>query len=128
MTTEVLLQILGGVADVAGVTGAIISALVLLRLKLAEQKMQEDVQVLLRLEGEEGRVIALPLALKRRDLGRAELLGRLGMLPMRQKGARFALRALSNPAFMQGINEVTDGKTSVLVIPCTEDEIDQFDL
>ena len=48
MTTEVLLQILGGVADVAGVTGAIISALVLLRLKLAEQKMQEDVQVLLR--------------------------------------------------------------------------------
>lgn len=120
-------EVLGRVDNVAGVFAAIVSAAIWLRMRNAEQKLQEDVRVLLRLQGE-GREIDLPLALKRRDLGRAELLGRLGMLPMRQKGARFALRALATPAFMRALNDVVEGKTSTLVVPCTAEEIDQFDL
>lgn len=77
--------------------------------------------------GEEGQVV-LPLEIVRRDLSRAELLGRIGMLPMRQAGARFALRQLGTPAVMRELNRVLAGETSSLVIPASREEVDQFDL
>lgn len=66
--------------------------------------------------------------MRRRDLTRAEILGRLGMVPMKQPGKRFAIRHLATPEFIRAINEVVDRKTSELVIPCSQEEFDQFDI
>ncbi len=120
-------DLLGKVADFAGAVGGIISAVGVLKLLARQGQEKQDVRVLLTIQGE-GRSVELPLVLKRRDVSRAELLGRIGMLPMRQKGARFSLRALSTAAFMAAVNEVVDGKSTTLVIPASREEVEQFDL
>ncbi len=98
------------------------------RLLLIQWRASQPVTVTLCLQGDEGgREETLPLEMRRRDVTRPEILGRLGMLPMRQKG-RFAIRSLSRPEFIRSLNRVADGKTSVLVIPVTEEELEQFDL
>lgn len=63
---------------------------------------------------------------RRADFVRSEILGYLGMIPMKVKGQRYALDYLNAPEFSRRINE-TDGD-SVLTIPCREDEIAQFDI
>lgn len=119
----------GQVSNLAGAVGGVVSAIGILFLLRDKRRMGQEVGVLLRLETAEGQTaIRLPLALKRRDVSRAELLGRLGMLPMKQKGARFALRHLSSPTFMAAVNEVVEGRRSTLIVPCSQEEIDQFDL
>lgn len=71
--------------------------------------------------------IVLPVEIRRAELTRAEILGRIGMLPMRQKGARFSLSYLSSPEFLRRINEIASGTDdTVLTISCTSEEIEQF--
>ena len=71
--------------------------------------------------------IELPLELRRIDLSRPEILGRIGMIPMKASGTRFKLRYLSSPQFLQQLNKIreNDGEAEV-VIPCTADEFSQF--
>lgn len=69
----------------------------------------------------------LPLDLPRADVTRAEVLGRLGMLEMKEKGKRFALSHLSSRKFLRDLNNIKHGKSSVLEIPCSEEEFFQFD-
>ena len=122
-----ILEVIGQVSNLAGAIGGIIAAFGVIKMLAAQRRQAENVVVALRLEGEEG-TIDLPLEMLRRDVSRAELLGRIGMLPMRQKGARFAIRSLSTPAFMRAVNEVVEGRISTLVIPATSGEIEQFDI
>jgi len=121
-------EILGQVSDLAGAIGGIVAAIGVLKMLAAQRRALEHVRVVLRLEEQGGGSVTLPLEMLRRDVSRAELLGRIGMLPMRQKGTRFAIRALASPAFMRAVNEVVEGKTSILVIPATQEEVEQFDL
>lgn len=73
--------------------------------------------------------IELPVELRRAELTRAEILGRLGMLPMKEKGKRFSIGYLSTPEFLQQLNQIVEGfGNGVLSISCTEQEFDQFDL
>lgn len=118
----------GQVADLAGAVGGVFAAFGVFRLMAAEKRLKQHVQVVLKLQGEDGKSITLPLELVRRDVSRAELLGRIGMLPMREKGARFSIRAISSPATMRELNTVVEGKSSTIVIPVTGEEIEQFDL
>ena len=122
-----ILEVIGQVSNLAGAIGGIIAAFGVIKMLAAQRRQAENVVVALRLEGEEG-TIDLPLEMLRRDVSRAELLGRIGMLPMRQKGARVAIRSLSTPAFMRAVNEVVEGRISTLVIPATSGEIEQFDI
>ena len=122
-----ILEVIGQVSNLAGAIGGIIAAFGVIKMLAAQRRQAENVVVALRLEGEEG-TIDLPLEMLRRDVSRAELWGRIGMLPMRQKGARFAIRSLSTPAFMRAVNEVVEGRISTLVIPATSGEIEQFDI
>lgn len=66
--------------------------------------------------------------LLRRDTARAEVLGRLGMLPMKKPGARFSLGNLNSPTFMAQLDAVALGNSNVITITATADEINQFDL
>lgn len=114
-------------ANALQVGGAVFAALIWANQRRMERAAKESVSVLLTLE-EEGREIPLPLEIIRRDVSRAEILGRIGMLPMRSKGARFSLRALPTPAFMRALNNVVAGRTATLRVPCTREELEQFEL
>ena len=76
-----------------------------------------------------GRKIELPVELRRADFTRPEILGRLGMIPMKTKGSRFSLSYLNTSEFLKQINQIMDGHgDAVLTIPCTEEEFEQFHL
>ncbi len=124
------LEIIGHVSNVAGAVSGIVSAVGVLFLLRDRRRLAQDVEVVLTLRAEDGsgREIALPMHLKRRDVSRPEILGRLGMVPTKARGARFALRHLSSPEFMDAINRVAEGKGSRVEILCSQEELDQFDL
>ncbi|HYC34501.1 MAG TPA: hypothetical protein VEC13_02100 [Candidatus Paceibacterota bacterium] len=127
ITTMSFMEFVGGLADVCGAVGGVAAIALWVAARRTRQLAQELVKISLRIEGE-GREIALPLEIIRRDVSRAELLGRIGMLPMRKPGARFALRELGTPAVMRAINAVSRAETNALVIPATREEVEQFDL
>jgi len=119
-------------SDIIGVLGGIFALLAWIQsfrireeLKHEKQRINKKVKVILS-HGKDA--IELPVELRRAELSRAEILGRIGMLPMRQKGARFSLAYLSEPEFLRRLNEVVeaDGNT-ILTIPCNKDEFEQFD-
>jgi len=59
----------------------------------------------------------------RAEITRAEILGRLGMILMKLRGCRFS------PEFLRRLNEIIQGsEDTVLTIPCTQQEFEQFDL
>ena len=127
------LEWIGLVADTIGIAGAIF-ALFAWRQTRQIRKIQEQelarqnrrVRVILQHGGEK---IELPMQLRRAELSRAEILGRIGMIPMKKKGARFSLAYTSKPEFLAQINQVLDGTAdSTITIACTEDEFRQFDL
>jgi hypothetical protein len=126
MDYQTILEAVGHVANLSGLIAAVFSVAIWVNLRLTARRQAEEVEVKLRLESGQ-REHVLPLAIVRRDIGRAELLGRIGMLPMRQKGARFSLGTLGSPSFMRDLNRVIECTSSTLVIPCTEEEFDQFD-
>lgn len=76
-----------------------------------------------------GKKIELPVELRRAELTRAEVLGRLGMIPKTIKGSRFDLAYLNTPEFFKQVHQIMDGSgDAVLTIPCTQEEFEQFDL
>lgn len=119
--------VLGIVSNLLQVGGAVFAALIWVNQRRALRAASESVSVLLTLV-EGAQEVLLPLEIVRRDVSRAELLGRIGMLPMRSKGARFSLRALSTPAFMREVNKVVAGRSATLRVPCTREELEQFEL
>ena len=75
--------------------------------------------------------IELPVELRRAEFARAEILGRVGMIPMKEKGKRFTISYFSTTDFLRAINTVADSETEgggILSIPCNEEEFSQFDL
>lgn len=121
-----ILDIIGNISNFFGFVGGIFAILIWMKLKTFD-RLDEPVAVFLKLASGEQK-IELPLQMRRRDLTRAEFLGRMGMIPMREKGKRFSIRFLFTPEFIAGINRVADGKSNTLEIPCSKEEIDQFDL
>ncbi len=96
-------------------------------LALKNRALRRPVTVRLVLsESDQGIRLELPLHLRAGELSRAELLGRLGMLPMREQGKRFSIRSLSGLDFLVKLDQA--GKTGLIEIPCTRLEIEQFDL
>lgn len=122
-----VLNFIGNISNVAGAIGGVVAAIGVVKMLAASKRQAEVVEVIL-CHHHDGEKVILPLEMLRRDISRAELLGRIGMLPMRQKGARFSIRALSSREFFAGINKVVDGKTSELIIPVSREELEQFEL
>lgn len=93
-----------------------------------EQKRQEQrIKVILNIAGK--KKLELPVELRRAEFSRAEILGRIGMIPMKEKGKRFSLSYTNTTGFLQQINQILAGKEdAILTIPCDESEMTQFDL
>jgi hypothetical protein len=125
--------IIGLVADGIGILGAVFALYAAVQAHLIRQEQQQEhqrqnekVEVKLNHGGEE---LNLPIELRRADVTRAEVLGRIGMIPMKQKGQRFSLKYLSKPDFLKQINQIAAGKgENVLTISCNKEELEQFDL
>jgi len=65
--------------------------------------------------------------MRREELTRGEVLGWIGMLPMKEKGVRFSIPWLSNDEFLKTMNEIQAASGDALfVIPCSRDDLDQF--
>jgi hypothetical protein len=127
------MQWLSLLADVIGILGGIFALFAWLQSRevskqLAAERHRKDkkIRVVLSYGGDE---LELPVEIRRADFTRAEILGRLGMIPMKEKGQRFVLTHLNTPEFLRRINEIADGsEASTLSIPCTREEFKQFDL
>jgi hypothetical protein len=127
------LDILGLVADTIGIFGAGFAFYAAIQARqirkaqeLEQQRQNKKVTVLLKYGDALHR---LPVELRRADLTRAEILGRIGMIPMKQKGERFSLSHLNTPEFLKHINQIVEGTGDAdLIIPCTREEFEQFDL
>ncbi len=126
------MQWIGYAADIIGILSALFALLAWLtsrklRKEIAREKKRQNhkVKVVLRYGADS---LDLPVELRRLELTRAELLGRLGMLPMKIKGSRFSLGYLSTREFLQQINRISESEgDTILIIPCDKDEFEQFD-
>jgi hypothetical protein len=74
--------------------------------------------------------IELPVALSLADLSRAEVLGRIGMIPTQNPKQRFELAYFNTEGFLLQIAQLLEMDDSnveqILTIPCSEQEITQF--
>lgn len=131
-----LIDYVSGVLSLAlAMYGAVVSSLTFIKVKrqglaLERERMRMNEKILITLrfsaEGEEKTKI-LPLYLSRREVSRAEILGRIGMMPMRNKGARFSLAYTSSPKFLEQISKAQESEGEfVFEIPATVEEIEQF--
>jgi hypothetical protein len=94
------------------------------QLNQAQKRQQQKISVILQ---NGGNSLELPVELYRSEFTRAEILGRVGMIPC--KGQRFKLDYFSKKEFLDQINRIasSDGNAT-LIIPCDNDEFSQFDL
>ncbi len=76
-----------------------------------------------------GKRLELPVELRRSEFSRAELLGRIGMLPMKEKGKRFSLNYTNSTEFLRQLNQIADSDgDAAMTISCDEQEFNQFEL
>ena len=96
-----------------------------------KERLNEDVSVTL-VESNKNRRIKLPSKLRRQEVTRAELQGRLGVIPMESSGAqqpRYSIRYMNTKEYLEDIDKISEGSgESELTIICETDEIEQFDL
>lgn len=125
----------GFFADVLSVIGAFLAAFAWLQAKAnsrqiirEQERMNSRITVILK-ENVSQRQIVLPVHLRRLELTRAELLGRIGMIPRKNKSEFFVLSYLNSSSFFQELNRIqSSDQEEALVIPCNSQEIDQFDV
>lgn len=121
------------ISTIFGLLGSVAAFLAWIQARVISRNVRQEKERLnqeikIELQGEdEGHVIQLPFALRRRELARSELLGLIGILPMKNPKERFEIRFLSTAKFRELISRVQDGKqATVMTIPCTNNEIEQF--
>lgn len=117
--------------DKVGIAAALIamtfSILVWLNQKHKEKRDNDLIHIRLQVP-DSGLLITLQGQIRRKNLTRAEVLGLLGMLPMRDGGKRYSLAALSHKVFFDELEEAQiNGMVMEVVIPCSAVELQQFD-
>ncbi|MGB1258311.1 MAG: hypothetical protein ACPG51_20725 [Thiolinea sp.] len=119
-------DVLNKVSIVAGLAALLVSISIRWYLRRKERRDHDLINVRLRVA--EDAVLSMQGHIRRKDLTRAEVLGMLGMLPMRETGKRFELTALSSKAFFDDLEAAqVNPKVNEVVIPCSVAELAQFD-
>ncbi|KAA0224696.1 hypothetical protein EDS67_22780 [candidate division KSB1 bacterium] len=127
------MELFNAIGSFVSILAALFSLLAWLKARRVQKDLQNEkarqskkITVTLQYGGQK---IELPVELRRAELTRAEILGRLGMIPMKKTGARFSLSYLNKLEFQKQLNQIMDGNgDAVLTIPCTQEEFEQFDL
>jgi hypothetical protein len=125
-------------SDIIGVLGGVfaflawIQTLRLRKYQIAERRrLNSKIRVILQYEDKK---YELPFPLRRSEFTRAELLGRLGMIPIKnddndQEQKRFSLAYLNSKDFFEQMNRIVQGEgEDLLIVPCEWKEFNQFDL
>ena len=110
--------------------GAFLAAFAWIQVKANGKQisLNSEIKVILWNEDTQRQLI-LPIHLRRVDISRPELLGRIGMIPRRNKSEFFALSYLNSSSFFLELNRIqASNKEENLIIPCSIEEIEQFDL
>lgn len=126
-------QVISAFADIIGILGGVFALFAWLQsrqvskdIEAEKQRKDKKIRVVLSYGANE---VELPVEMRRGEFTRAEILGRLGMIPMKAKSSRFGLTYLNTPEFLRRVNEIADGdNATTLSIPCKKEEFDQFDL
>ena len=128
-----MLEILSFIADLIAVVGVGFSYYAWQKAKaieaeLEQERARQNQKITVQLQNG-GQSIRLPVEFRRQEWTRAELLGRLGMIPMREKSKRFSLSYLGTPEFFKQMGNILEGEGDQLfTIPCNDEEFKQFDL
>ncbi len=123
----------GVVGTVAGVIGAIVSIFVLFKSRKIESflekekaRLNEKIRMILK-QGDNEYILP---DLRRQDVTRSEIQGRLGVIPMKVKGKRYSIEFTNSSEFYRQIDLVSEGSNesghSSLTITCTNEEFAQF--
>jgi len=92
------------------------------------EKARLDKKVQIRLQSPTKK-LELPAELRRKETTRQEVLGRIGMIPMKTAGKRFEIQYTNTQEFFIRLNEVIDGQDDdLIIIICTDKELEQFNL
>jgi len=121
---DAIIKTLSDMLVITGSVSFLFSAAVWLRIKALDE-LDEPIKVFLALNSG-ARKIEMPLRMRRRDMSRPELLGRLAMFV--KNGERMSLAVTSDSATLDLIDDVLQRKTDELVLRCTEEELEQFNL
>ena len=124
---------IGSIADWIGVLGAFsaIGALYQLLMNKKERKrLMQKVSVVLKCKDDE-RTISPLMIVRRKDITRAELQGILGTIKLADgKTSRYRISHTNSSEFWADIEKLQKSNKKegdVLVIPCSAEEIEQFD-
>lgn len=120
------------ILDKIGIFAAVASIFVSLSIRfyLWRKEKQDNALIDIHLYCPEPEItIRLQGQIRRKNLTRAEVQGLLGILPMKDKGKRYELQALNQKAFFDALEEAqVNTNIYELVIACTSQELEQFDL
>lgn len=128
-----LMDSLGWFANLTEIVGFIVLVLTLINTYLLRTQQQLDdkkITLLLEVEKQPSKSYQLPGFVRRSEFTRAEIMGRLGMIRLKDEAQRFYTLAYvqKNPKFLQNIQEIYDRKKeATMTIYCTESEYNQFD-
>lgn len=95
-------------------------------LEKEKARLNEKIKIILK-QGENEYILP---DLRRQDITRSEIQGRLGVIPMKVKGKRYAIEFTNSPEFYRQIDLLSEGSNdtgnSSLIIACTNEEFAQF--
>ncbi len=124
----------GVVGTIAGIVGTIVSIFVLLKSRKIDKFLEEEKGRLaeqVKFELTDGKLVYKFPFLRRQEVTRQEVQGRLGNIPMKVKGKRYSIHYTNLVDFYHQLDEIFKGshetQKSVLTIECTEEEFKQFD-
>lgn len=132
MKFQTIVSAIANVASVAGFAFAALAWWQALKLRQEATRQQERLQQEIRviLKSPVGtKELALPVSPRRADLSRAELLGRIGMIPLKDKHkARFAIAYTNTSDFLTELQRAqqSEGEDSIVIL-CSPEEIGQFE-
>ncbi|MBM3162575.1 MAG: hypothetical protein FJZ79_04515 [Chlorobi bacterium] len=124
------------IADVLSVLGALFAFSGWLLLKINNinnkkeiERLNESILIILR-NNADGREIITPFKLRRKDMTRSEILGVIGMIPLKDhlKNQRFShIEYLQTSDFWRDVEKVKESNVEEkIIIPCSQFEFDQF--
>lgn len=124
-------DVLGVTANIIGILGAIAATFAWLQsqsikaqLDNEAKRQNERIRVILYNEDNETNRIELPARIRRRDVSRAEVLGRIGMI---NQGKRFDIVSLNSKEFIECLDNIAVGSSNqTLKIPLTRSEYEEL--
>lgn len=121
---------IGLIADIIGIGGAFSAGAAwwqLMKTKKEHERLNHIVSVALQCTEDTRQIIPL-MVVRRKDITRAELQGILGTIKMAKEHSRYKLSDLNSRKFWEDIEQIrASDSDNELIIPCSTEEIDQFD-